>query len=93
MLPPKEEVHLNKKGQGLVEYLVLVCLIVVSSILVVSSLGRSIASSYANISHAITKGDAKAVTVPEVKKEAYGGRHMGNYMENAKGSTSGFSWP
>lgn len=43
----------NRRGQGLTEYLILVCLIAVSAIAIVSVLGQNIRAKYASISAAI----------------------------------------
>jgi Flp pilus assembly pilin Flp len=52
----------NTKGQGLIEYLVLVCLVAVAAIAVVSVVGQNLRARYATISSAL-RGDR------EVKKE------------------------
>lgn len=44
---------INQKGQGLVEYLVLVCLITISSIAIVSVVGANIKELYANVAHSL----------------------------------------
>jgi Flp pilus assembly pilin Flp len=73
----------NEKGQGLVEYLVLVCLVAVAAIGVVSVVGQNIKARYATISSAL-RGD------PNVKKEmaspeasSYKIRGFDDYTESA----------
>lgn len=45
----------TQNGQGLVEYLVLTCLIAVTSIAVISVVGRNLREQYANISAALRR--------------------------------------
>ncbi|MFM8313445.1 MAG: hypothetical protein ACKOA8_04100, partial [Deltaproteobacteria bacterium] len=66
--------RLNKKGQGLVEYLVLVCLITVSSIAVVSVVGANIKELYANVAHALQ--GKKKFDFTEVEQPMIQGRNM-----------------
>ncbi len=74
----------SKRGQGLVEYLILLCLISVSAMWVVSAVGKNIQEQYANISRALTQGEGRAVPTTEAPAESYQGRGMGDYMENAR---------
>lgn len=78
--------QLGKRGQGLVEYLILVCLIAVSSIWIVSTVGKNIAEQYANISRALTRGDAQPLSRTEASEEAYRGRGMDDFMSGARKS-------
>lgn len=70
-------------GQGLVEYLILLCLITVSSIAVVSVVGQNIKAQYAKISNAIT-GKGAEVPMLDVKSESYKLRGMDNYYESSR---------
>lgn len=77
---------LNCRGQGLVEYLILICLIAVSAILVVSTVGKNIAEQYANVSNALTRGDGKEVKKTTVDESAYKSRGMDDFMSGARKS-------
>ena len=70
-------------GQGLVEYLILLCLITVSSIAVVSVVGQNIKAQYAKISNAIT-GKGAEVPMSDVKSESSKLRGMDNYYESSR---------
>ena len=79
----------DRKGQGLVEYLILVCLIAVSAIAVVSVVGQNLRARYATISSAL-RGDK------EVKKEldspeasTYKMRGFDDYTESSGRPKSG----
>jgi Flp pilus assembly pilin Flp len=82
----------NQKGQGLVEYLVLVCLITISSIAIVSVVGANIKELYANVAHSL-QGKTK-FDFTEVQKPMIQGRTLDDFMEGAQTSTkkSQSSW-
>ena len=54
----------SRAGQGLVEYLILVCLVAVSAIAIVSVVGKNIKEQYANISAALRNGKKVELTEP-----------------------------
>lgn len=74
----------SRRGQSLVEYLILTCLIAVSGIWVVSTVGKNIAEQYANISRALTRGDGQSVPLSEAEEESYRGRGMDDFMGGAR---------
>ena len=71
-------------GQGLVEYLVLVCLITISSIAVVSVVGANIKELYANVANSLQ--GKKKVDFTEVEKKMIKGRNLEDFTEGAVGS-------
>lgn len=74
----------SQSGQSLVEYLILVCLIAVSSILIVSTVGKNISEQYTNISRALTRGDGKSLPTTQAPDAAHKGRGMNDFMEGAR---------
>jgi len=77
----KKQQKANQTGQGLIEYLILVCLITVSSIAVVSVVGANIKELYANVAHSI-QGKRK-IEFSEVEKEMYQKRSLEDFTEGA----------
>lgn len=73
----------RNSGQGLIEYLILLCLVTVSSIAVVSVVGQNIKAQYAKISNAIT-GKGSQVPMSSASSESYKQRGMDDYFESAK---------
>ena len=72
------------RGQGLMEYLILVCLIAVAGITVVSTVGKNLREQYANISKALQKKDKVKLT--DVEASSYQARGMDDFMDGAKGA-------
>ncbi|MBI1861830.1 MAG: Flp family type IVb pilin [Deltaproteobacteria bacterium] len=67
---------MNQRGQGLVEYLILVCLVGVATIGVVSVVGQNLRARYATISSAL-RGEKveKELVSPEVESYQIRGFH------------------
>lgn len=73
----------NESGQGLVEYLVLVCLVAVSAIGVVSLVGTNIKELYAKVSGSL-QGESQSITFSRAKKNDYQRRGMNDFEESAR---------
>jgi len=71
----------SKKGQGLVEYLILVCLIAVTAIAVVRRVGTNIKEQYANISNSLQNGKSIKLTAPDAS--SYRERNLDDYMQGS----------
>lgn len=70
------------QGQGLIEYLILVCLITVSSLAVVSVVGANIKELYANVAHSLQ--GRKKIDFTPVEGSMYKARTLEDFMEGAK---------
>lgn len=68
-------------GQGLVEYLVLVCLITISSIAVVSVVGANVKELYANVAQALQ--GKKKIDFTEIEPHMVRGRTLEDFTEGA----------
>jgi len=73
---------INQRGQGLVEYLVLVCLITISSIAIVSVVGANIKELYANVAHSLQ--GKKKFDFTDVQQPMIQGRTLDDFMEGAQ---------
>ncbi len=72
----------NNKGQGLIEYMILLALISVSAIAVVSLTGKNIKTQYANIANAIG-GKGEKIQVDQVDADTYQARGMDDFMDSS----------
>ena len=75
---------LNCKGQGLVEYLVLLCLVAVTTIGVVSVVGQNIKQQYERASYAIRGEDTHSVKFDRANDEQTKRRGMNDWDLGAK---------
>ena len=74
--------RLGKKGQGLVEYLILVALMGVATIGVIRTLNQTIKSRFANAIYALQGRKQKAPTY-QVRKDDYQRSDLSNFMSGA----------
>lgn len=78
----------NRKGQGLIEYLVLVCLIAVGSMAVIRVVGKNVRVQFANISRALG-GEDQALQAEKVTSDDYSKRDFSDFMKGAGSGNSG----
>lgn len=74
---------LNQKGQSLVEYLIIVSLIAVSTLGVIRVVGQNVAVQYAKVAEALggnAKGDKKAA---EVTEHMYEKKDLHNFFQGS----------
>ncbi len=71
-----------KKGQGLIEYLILVALMAVSSIAIVRVLNQTVKARFANAIHALQGTNKKAKT-DSVKQTDYQKSDLSDFMNGA----------
>lgn len=76
----------NKKGQSLVEYLIIVALVAVATIGMVKAVGTNVSIHFANISKALAGDSRNALTPVKVQADQIKTRDLGTYMQ---GATSG----
>lgn len=73
----------NKKGQGLIEYLMLVALIAVATIGVVKVVGYNLGKKYENINRALgAKGEA--LNAVNAQDSALAQKDLSNFLDGAK---------
>ena len=75
----------NKKGQGLIEYLILVALMSVATIGILRTLNQTIKSRFANAIYALQGRNQKAKT-HTLKKQEYQRSDLSNFMSGAASS-------
>jgi len=76
----------NKKGQSLVEYLVIVAIVGVGSIAIMRSVGQNIQARFANVVHALGGNVEGDRTAAAVKSSSYKKRDLKDF---ARGTVTG----
>lgn len=74
----------NKKGQGLMEYLILVALIAVGTIGVVKVVGQNVRKQYANINHALGAKQVGDNKLSDVSASDLNRKDLSNFMDTSK---------
>jgi Flp pilus assembly pilin Flp len=73
----------NKKGQGMIEYVIIVALIAVTAIGITRLLGQTITAQFANITMALQGGDKKRARMDHVYEGSYRRKDLSDFMEGA----------
>ncbi len=72
----------NKKGQSLIEYLVLICLVGVGSMAVVRVVGKNVRVQFANVARALG-GENDKLEADKVNLKDYSKRDFSDFMEGS----------
>lgn len=74
----------NKKGQGLIEYLILVGLIAVGTIGVVRVVGKNVATQYENMNRAMGANTSAQLHLENADASNYNKKDLSNFMDGAR---------
>ena len=78
--------HQNQRGQGLIEYLIIVAIMAVSTIGIVSVMGQTVKGKFASITSSL-QGRTQKIGPTAVDANLYQKSDLGNFFENS-GKTS-----
>ena len=79
--------YFKKKGQGLIEYLILVTLMAVATIGIIRVLNQTVKSRFANAVHAL-QGTSKKVKTESVRSTDYQKSDLSDFMTGAASDSS-----
>lgn len=72
----------GERGQGLIEYLVIVALMGVATIAIVRVMSQTVSTRFASITYAL-QGKSKQVTPEEVRETLYKKKDLNNFFNGA----------
>ena len=78
-----------KRGQGLVEYLIIVALMAVASIGIVRLLGHTVQAKVASIIYSL-QGKTKRPQIESPREVHYKKKDLGNFMNGSASKSNGF---
>jgi pilus assembly protein Flp/PilA len=78
----------NQKGQGLIEYLIIVALVAVATIGIVRVVGQNVSVQYANIAKALGGEDDRQYTAGKVEDQMYKKKDLSDFLHGAASGTS-----
>ena len=76
---------LNERGQGLIEYLIIVALIAVATIGIMRVVGQAVGSQFAGISDAL-QGKKKTYAVDTIDDSITKKKDLGNFLNGVAGT-------
>lgn len=77
----------SQKGQGLVEYLIIVAIIAIGSISIIKVVGGNLSVQFANVAQALGGNGSRKKEAHEVTDNMYKKRDLGNFFEGAVNSS------
>ena len=85
MSNPVSQSVTNQRGQGLIEYLIIVALIAVATIGVIRVTGQAVSTRFATISEAL-QGKKKSYEVQQVDNTMVRQKDLGDFMNDVGGN-------
>lgn len=76
-----------KKGQGLIEYLIIVAIIAIGSISIIKVVGGNLNVQFANVAQALGGNGTRKKEAHEVTDNMYKKRDLGNFFEGSVNSS------
>ena len=74
----------NQTGQGLIEYLILVALIAVTTIGVIKVVGNNVATQYENINRAMGAKNSQRLTISNASQSSLKQKDLSNFMDSSR---------
>ncbi len=78
----------NNHGQGLIEYLILVALIAVTTIGVIKIVGNNVATQYENINRAMGAQKSQKLTISNASDNSLKQKDLSNFMDSSRSSSN-----
>lgn len=82
----KKKILKNRRGQGLIEYLVLVTLVAVGTIGIVRVVGANVSVQFANVAKALGSGDGDQLQAEKIEANMYNKKDLSNFMKGSIGN-------
>ncbi len=76
----------NRKGQGLVEYLIIVAIVAVGSISVIKAVGGNLNVQFANVAQALGGTNSRKVQAHEINESMYKKKDLSSFFEDSVNS-------
>ena len=74
----------SKKGQGLIEYLILVALIAVGTMGVIKIVGQNVTKQYAKINRALGASGTSSIKIEDVSESQLHRKNLSNFLDGAR---------
>lgn len=73
----------NQRGQGLIEYLLIVALVAIAGISIMKVVGQNVHAQFAKVAYAIQGKRSQSVDIDQIKDEHYKTRDMSDFFKGA----------
>lgn len=79
----------NRRGQGLIEYLVIVAIMAVGTMAIIRVLNQTVQAKFARVTQALQNSRAADAQVETVTERHFKKRDMGNFFDGARSQGRG----
>ena len=83
----KTSITRNERGQGLIEYLIIVALMAIATIAVIRVMGQSVSAKFASVTYAL-QGEKKSIK-PRIDESHYKKKDLGNFFDGVASDNKG----
>lgn len=77
----------NNKGQGLIEYLIIVAIVAVGSIAIIKTVGGNVNTQFANVANALGNNQSRKIDSHAVTESMYKKRDLSDFFEGSVNSS------
>lgn len=79
---------LNRRGQGMIEYLIVVAVVAVGAIGIVRVVGANVSIQFTNVAKALGSGDGEAIKAENIDQKLYSKKDLSNFLTGAVNSSA-----
>lgn len=83
----------NNRGQGMVEYLIIVCLVAVGTIGIIRVVGQNVSVQYSNIAKALGSGDDRQYKAGKIDDHMYKKKDLSDFLQGSISNSSNEKTP
>ena len=78
----------NRRGQSLIEYLIIVAIVAVGTMSIVRVVGKNVSVQFANVAKALGSGDDSQLKAEKLDSKMYSKKDLSNFLDGATSSES-----
>lgn len=78
----------NRRGQGMIEYLILVAIVAVGAMGIVRVVGANVSIQFSNVAKALGSGDGEQIKAEGVDQKLYSKKDLSNFMGGAANTSA-----
>jgi len=78
----------NKRGQSLIEYLIIVAIVAIGTMSIVRVVGKNVAVQFANVAKALGSGNDSQLKAEKIDTKMYSKKDLNNFLDGAISSES-----
>ncbi|MBK9323262.1 MAG: hypothetical protein IPM97_10030 [Bdellovibrionaceae bacterium] len=73
----------NKRGQSLIEYLIIVAIVAIGTMSIVRVIGKNVSVQFANVAKALGSGNDSQLKAEKIETKMYSKKDLSNFLDGA----------